>query len=274
MGKDAQSLSPLTAVHIGRLQVSSSGLVTNFFGNKLSAGHREIDMATLNVMRWGNPADCKMIVGLHGITASAGAMTEPARMLASRGWHFIAPDMRGHGESTRANGDFSFESLLADFAENVPPEPDLLIGHSFGGTLAQLAVLRGIMSPKSLLLEDPVSHLADKETPTEMLDWDEVNLPRSIDDLHKLNPKWSRLDASWKLLSLEQVDFDDASAAFVGNAPWDLRPHISTIIAKVPTVWVLAWAQLVLRYCDEPSWPKPTQSFFQLHHRSDGTHYW
>ncbi len=196
-------------------------------------------MATLNVMRWGNPADCKMIVGLHGITASAGAMTEPARMLASRGWHFIAPDMRGHGESTRANGDFSFESLLADFAENVPPEPDLLIGHSFGGTLAQLAVLRGIMSPKSLLLEDPVSHLADKETPTEMLDWDEVNLPRSIDDLHKLNPKWSRLDASWKVLSLEQVNFDDARAAFAGNAPWDLRPHASELVARVPTVWML-----------------------------------
>ncbi|GIS67327.1 MAG: hypothetical protein CM1200mP6_03950 [Anaerolineaceae bacterium] len=53
-------------------------------------------------------------------------MTEPARMLAERGWKFIAPDMRGHGESARANGDFSFDSLLEDFAENIPLEPDLL----------------------------------------------------------------------------------------------------------------------------------------------------
>tara|TARA_B100000315_G_scaffold239117_1_gene257577 strand:+ start:239 stop:1000 length:762 start_codon:yes stop_codon:yes gene_type:complete len=196
-------------------------------------------MATLNVMRWGTANDRNLIVGLHGITANAGAMTEPARMLASRGWHFIAPDMRGHGESTRANGNFSFESLLADFAENIPPEPDLLIGHSFGGTLAQLAVLRGILRPKSLLLEDPVSYLDDKETPTEMLAWDEENLPRNMDGLQKLNPQWSRLDASWKLLSLEQINFDDARSAFVGNAPWDLRPHVTELVAKVQTVWVL-----------------------------------
>ena len=190
-------------------------------------------------MRWGTPDDRNLIVGLHGITANAGAMTEPARMLASLGWYFIAPDMRGHGESTRANGDFSFESLLADLSENIPPDPDLLIGHSFGGTLAQLAVLRGILRPKSLLLEDPVSYLADKETPSKMLAWDEKNLPRAIDDLQKLNPKWSRLDASWKLLSLEQINFDDARAAFVENAPWDLRPKAAELIANVPTVWIL-----------------------------------
>ena len=208
-------------------------------GNKLSVGHQVNKMATLNVMQWGAQDSTKTIVGLHGITANAGAMTEPARMLAERGWQFIAPDMRGHGESTRANGDFSFDSLLEDFAENIPLEPDLLIGHSFGGTLAQLGVLKGIFSPKTLLLEDPVSYFPDQNTPMEMLAWDEENLPHDIEGLIELNPKWSRLDATWKLLSLEQVDFDDARAAFAGNAPWDLRSDVCELVAKVPTVWVL-----------------------------------
>ena len=186
-------------------------------------------------MRWGDLSAAKTVVALHGITANAGAMTRPAQALAERGWRLISPDMRGHGESTRADGSFSFDSLLADFAENVPVEPDVLIGHSFGGTLAQFGILRDIFRPAALLLEDPVSHFADKATPMGMLDWDEANLPRTIEGLMKLNPGWSRRDAAWKLVSLEQVDFDDARAAFAGNAPWYLRGQA----AKLPTVWVL-----------------------------------
>jgi pimeloyl-ACP methyl ester carboxylesterase len=72
-----------------------------------------------------------------------------------------------------------------------------------------------------------------------MLAWDEAHLPRDIEGLLRLNPKWSRLDAAWKLLSLEQIDFKDATAAFAGNAPWDLRPRAAEIAAKQPTAWVL-----------------------------------
>jgi pimeloyl-ACP methyl ester carboxylesterase len=196
-------------------------------------------MAALNIMHWGDRDAGRTVVALHGITANGGAMTEPARLLAQRGWRFLAPDMRGHGESTRADGDFAFDSLLADFAENVPPEPDVLIGHSFGGTLAQLGILAGIFRPKALLLEDPVSHFADKVTPKSMLDWDEANLPPDIDGLLALNPGWSRRDAAWKVVSLVQIDFDDARAAFSGNAPWDLRSRAAEVAAKQPTVWVL-----------------------------------
>ncbi|MDE1995177.1 MAG: alpha/beta fold hydrolase [Rhizobiaceae bacterium] len=196
-------------------------------------------MVSLNVMRWGERNAARTVVALHGITANAGAMTEPARLLAARGWAFTAADMRGHGESSRGDGDFSFDSLLADFGENLPLEPDVLIGHSFGGTLAQLGVLKGILRPKSLLLEDPVSHFADKATPKAMLDWDEANLPHDIEGLLKLNPGWSRRDAAWKLVSLQQLDFNDARAAFSGNAPWDLRARAKEIADRLPTVWVL-----------------------------------
>ena len=196
-------------------------------------------MAQLNVFRWGEPDANRTLVALHGITANAGAMTELARPLAERGWQFVAPDLRGHGESTQADGDFSFGSLLADFAESVPCEPDVLLGHSFGGTLAQLGLLRGVFRPSAIVLEDPVSHFADQDTPRAMLAWDEENLPRDIGGLLALNPGWSKLDAAWKLLSLVQVDFDDARAAFAGNAPWDLRNDANRIAGTVPTIWVL-----------------------------------
>ena len=196
-------------------------------------------VARLNVFRWGDPRADRTVVALHGITANSGAMTELARPWAECGWQFLAPDMRGHGESTRANGEFSLDSLLADFAESVPCQPDVLLGHSFGGTLAQFGLLRGVFRPSAIVLEDPLSHFADQETPRDVLDWDEKNLPRDIDGLLALNPGWSKLDAAWKLPSLIQLDFRDARAAFAGNAPWDLRDEAKRFAETVPTIWVL-----------------------------------
>lgn len=196
-------------------------------------------IVALNVMRWGDPAAERTVVALHGITANGGAFTQPARLLAEQGWRVLAPDMRGHGESAKGDGDFSTAALLGDIAAAVPTAPDVLIGHSFGGYLAQVGVLQGLFRPKALLLEDPVSHFADKETPTAMLNWDEANLVRTVDALLALNPGWSRRDAAWKLVSLEQIDFADARAAFAGNAPWDLRPEAAAIAARQPTAWVM-----------------------------------
>ena len=196
-------------------------------------------MARLNVLAWGVPEAPRVCVALHGITANAGSWTRPARLLAERGWRVLAPDLRGHGESPRADGDFRTATLLADIAESVPTAPDVLIGHSFGGYLAQMAVLDRVMRPRALLLEDPVSVQPDAAVPTAMLAWDEANLPRSIDGLLALNPGWNRLDAAWKLLSLEQIDFADARAAFAGNAPWDMRPRAARVAAITRTAWIV-----------------------------------
>jgi pimeloyl-ACP methyl ester carboxylesterase len=196
-------------------------------------------IAPLNVMRWGDPKAKKVAVALHGITANGGAFTKPGRLMAERGWLVLAPDMRGHGESPRADGDFSTAALLADLVAAVPTTPDLLIGHSFGGYLAQMGVLQGAFRPRALALEDPVSHFGDREAPAAMLAWDEANLPRDIEGLLRLNSKWSRLDAAWKVVSLEQIRFSDAAAAFAGNAPWDLRDEAARIAARQPTVWVM-----------------------------------
>ncbi len=193
----------------------------------------------LNVMRWGDPSASKVAVAIHGITANAGAFARPARLMSERGWLVLAPELRGHGESPRGDGDFSTRSLLADLAAAVPAAPDVLIGHSFGGYLAQSGILNGVFRPRALVLEDPVSHFADQATPAAMLAWDEANLPRDIEGLLRLNPKWARLDAAWKVVSLEQIDFKDATAAFAGNAPWDLRPDAAKLVRFQPTVWVM-----------------------------------
>jgi pimeloyl-ACP methyl ester carboxylesterase len=192
----------------------------------------------LNVASWGDPG-APVCVCLHGITSNAQSWTAVGPALAGRGLRVLAPEMRGHGESPKVDTGYDTATLLADLRASVPEQMVLLIGHSFGGYLAQHAVLDGLLRPQALLLEDPVSHQPDSDAAAGSLTWDRANLPRDIDGTLALNPRWSRLDAAGKVLSLEQVHWAGARAAFSGNAPWDLRGRAAEVAQLVPAQWVL-----------------------------------
>lgn len=191
----------------------------------------------LNVRTWG-PADGPACVLLHGITANAGSWIRVGPQLASRGLRVHAPELRGHGDSPRADR-YDTATLVADLLDSVPSEPALLVGHSFGGYLAQWAALNGALTPRSILLEDPVSVQYDQEWPTESLRFDEREVERSVPALLAREPRWTPLDAAWKVLSLVQVDWEGARAAFAGNAPWDLRDDAGSVAAIAPTRWLV-----------------------------------
>lgn len=191
----------------------------------------------LNIRTWGDSGD-PVCVLLHGITGNAGSWTALAPRLAAEGFYVVAPEMRGHGESPRG-GDYSTAVLLNDLVENVPTAPSLLIGHSFGGYLAEVGVLAGLLRPRAVVLEDPVTKMPDLDWARQSLEFDRDHLPRSIDGMLQREPGWSRVDAAWKVLSLEQVDWPGAIAAFGGNAPWDLRERSAEFAGLVPALWVL-----------------------------------
>lgn len=192
----------------------------------------------LRTTTWGSDDAGLTCVCLHGITANAGAWHAFGPLLAKEGVRVIAPELPGHGSTPPSEVGYGADQLISDLLESVPADPDLLIGHSFGGYLAQKAILDGRMSPRALILEDPVSHQPDPAAAAAMLEWDRVNLPRDVDQILALNPRWSRLDAAWKVLSLEQVSFAAATAAFASAAPWDLRSKAAEVAAAVPTTWV------------------------------------
>lgn len=192
---------------------------------------------SLNVKVWGPPS-APAVVLLHGITANAGAWVHIGPALAELGLRVYAPELRGHGDSP-SDGDFSTSALLDDLVGAVPTDPALLVGHSFGGYLAQAGMLAGRFTPGAVILEDPVSHQPDSDLPTAMLAADEVGVVRSVDGILADNPRWSRLEAAWKVLSLEQVNWTGARSAFAGNAPWDVRADAARVLGLAPTVWVL-----------------------------------
>jgi len=83
---------------------------------------------------------------VHGFTADRGEMAGVLSPLTGRGWHAVAPDLRGHGRSARpVDPDaYSFELMAADLvalADHLGWDRFALVGHSMGGAVAQLVAL-------------------------------------------------------------------------------------------------------------------------------------
>jgi pimeloyl-ACP methyl ester carboxylesterase len=91
---------------------------------------------------WGEPG-APLVLCLHGFLDQGAAWTLVAERVASQGYHFIAPDARGHGRSghTPPGSDYHFPDYLSDLdalLELLAPERLHLVGHSMGGTIASL----------------------------------------------------------------------------------------------------------------------------------------
>lgn len=193
----------------------------------------------LSTQTWGDPAAKRSAVLIHGVTSNAASWVRVGPALAERGYYVVAPELRGHGSSPKTDGDYGLDAMTADLGESVPVAPTLLVGHSFGGVMAILATLQGILNPAYVLLEDPVLHFADKTTPAQLLKNDELNYPRDLAGILKLNPKWLPIDAEGKMASLAAVNWEHMRQVFSENAPWDLRPDLRTLAQRVRTRLIL-----------------------------------
>lgn len=83
---------------------------------------------------------------VHGFTGSKEDFIACLSDIAARGYAALAFDLRGHYESGGADGPFTLERLAADagnvaaWARDRYAAPVHLVGHSFGGLVAQRAV--------------------------------------------------------------------------------------------------------------------------------------
>ena len=92
----------------------------------------------LHYFDWGN-ASAPPVVCVHGYTSSAEAFNAPARHFQDH-FHFIVPDVRGHGESGWSpTGAYQYSDQVSDLEGMVTQlglEQFTLIGTSMGGIIA------------------------------------------------------------------------------------------------------------------------------------------
>ena len=98
----------------------------------------DVNGLRVHYLDWGSPGTSP-IVCVHGYTSSAQAFNALARRFSSR-YRFVAPDVRGHGESAwSTSGAYQYGDQVADLAAIVDKlglSQFTLIGTSMGGIIA------------------------------------------------------------------------------------------------------------------------------------------
>ncbi len=138
----------------------------------------------------GNPIDPTVVL-LHGFAADKDNWTRMVQKL--EGFHVIAPDLPGHGDSSfdgDAHYGFDKQSLrLAEFVDALGLKRFHLVGNSMGGAIAGLYTYRHPSRVLSLALLDAAGFYGDQPSELQLLiESDQKNplIVRSPEDMEKL----------------------------------------------------------------------------------------
>lgn len=96
---------------------------------------------------------------LHGFTGAKEDFADHLEAFAGEGWHVVAPDHRGHGESPKPPGEdqYSIDHFVQDtlsLADALGWDRFGLLGHSMGGMIAQQLTLDAPDRVEALILMD------------------------------------------------------------------------------------------------------------------------
>ncbi|MEP5153388.1 alpha/beta fold hydrolase, partial [Planktotalea sp.] len=127
-----------------------------------------IGSTKLHVTHWG-PETGKPLLLLHGLLDQGAAWRDVAQPLAEQGFHVIAPDQRGHGQSAHAPEGtayhiMDFVSDAAAILEQIDGDVTL-VGHSMGAVVALLlAAGRADRIETLTLIEPPLNEQKSSAT--------------------------------------------------------------------------------------------------------------
>ncbi|MEA5574930.1 alpha/beta hydrolase [Anabaena sp. UHCC 0451] len=119
--------------------------------NKLSKADVEI-----SYLEWNQGQEPLLL--LHGMADNSLVWSSLGDYLAAD-YHIVAPDMRGHGESTKPEQDYSFESAIADLEalmDKLGWSDAHIVSHSWTGKLAAIWARQNPARLKSITLIDPI----------------------------------------------------------------------------------------------------------------------
>lgn len=100
----------------------------------------EIGELQVRYLEWQSRGDAgdSPILALHGLASSANWYERLASRLSLK-HHIVAPDQRGHGQTTQASTGYDWQTLAADairVLDHLGLEQAAVLGHSWGGNVA------------------------------------------------------------------------------------------------------------------------------------------
>jgi pimeloyl-ACP methyl ester carboxylesterase len=114
----------------------------------------EVELALLEEGSGGRP-----LLLVHGYGGAKEDFADYLKPLADAGWHVVAPDHRGHGQSDHppGEGSYTLPTLTGDMVGLVDTlgwDTFVILGHSMGGMIAQMLALDAPDRVEALILMD------------------------------------------------------------------------------------------------------------------------
>jgi pimeloyl-ACP methyl ester carboxylesterase len=123
---------------------------------------RRVDVGDLTLEIAETGVGGRPLLLLHGLTGAKEDFGDWWEPLAERGWHVVAPDLRGHGASDHPprSEDYTLELFEADvlaLVEDLGWDRFVLLGHSMGGMISQAIAVEHPERLDGLVLMDTVA---------------------------------------------------------------------------------------------------------------------
>lgn len=120
---------------------------------------RQVDLGEVSLSIAEAGAGQRPLLLVHGFTGAKEDFTPWLGRLAAAGWHAVAPDLRGHGASSKppAEASYSFEIMADDMLRltgTLGWDRFVLLGHSMGGMIAQFMARTAADRLDGLILMD------------------------------------------------------------------------------------------------------------------------
>lgn len=187
------------------------------------------------IAQWGD-ARARPVLLLHGVTSSGETWWRTGPALAAAGWHVVAPDLPGHGQTGSWTGRHRFVETATDVAalaracgiaraDGGPEDPKTglaVVGHSWGSIVAAWLPAAGLRAARLVLLDPPAKTSAELRalvSESEQLPY--PTLEAAAAAVRAANPEWPAREIDVKAAGLLQVDPEAARAVLVENGDWD-----------------------------------------------------
>ncbi|MDJ0650195.1 MAG: alpha/beta hydrolase [Xenococcaceae cyanobacterium MO_188.B19] len=126
---------------------------------KIEISYLQWDSADLSNSKGSNESSCakRRLLLLHGLADCAMVWSSLGAYLADH-YHVVAPDLRGHGESSKPDTGYSSQEIIADLEvlmTHLGWNQAQILGHSWGGKLATIWATQNPRLFSSLILVDP-----------------------------------------------------------------------------------------------------------------------
>lgn len=223
----------------------------------------DVNGLTMHVLEAGYETPGRpLLLLLHGFPELAFSWRKIMLPLADAGYHVVAPDQRGYGQTTgwdsSYEGDVSRFHLLTIVRDALTlvaklgyQEVASVIGHDFGSPVAAYAALiRPDIFKSVILMSAPfggVPQLASRPTGGGSIHEDLKNLPRprkhyqwyySMPEAHD-----DMMGAKDGLHNFLRAYFHHKSADWPDNKPYPLKGWAADELAKMPTYYIMDHAQ-------------------------------